>query len=136
MAAPNLRRSPASDFDPSELLATHEQHEKNISDLNGRLSKLEGHLCTPQALASYFEESAKDSRVLEGVFASMFCRFMNENGEVQIALEKRIEQVDRSHIQKFVKRFGFAVYSFLLIIVGLLGKALGEWILSLIPHAK
>jgi len=136
MALPTTKKAGTSDFDPSELLATHEQHEKNIVDLTSRVSKLEGHLCTPQALAAYFEESAKDSRILEGVFAKMFCRFMNENPDVQAALEARIAQVDRNFFFKLFKRFGFAVYSFVLVLTGLLVKALGEWIVALLPHSR
>src|SRR3954453_11257820 len=93
--SPSRRADRISDFDPSELLATHEQHEKTISDLAERLVKVESNLSTPQSVAVFFQECAKDSRNFENVFAKMFCRFLDENQEVKDALRKRMAEVDR-----------------------------------------
>ena len=131
-AAP--RKPDSSDFDPSELLATHVEHEKSISNLTERVVKIEGHLNTPQALAAFFQESAKDSRTLDGVFAGMFCRFMAENSEVQEALKKKMGEVDRHFFYKNFKRIWLPLYSGILIVGTLVIKELVTWAISLIPH--
>ena len=132
--APKIADEKPSDFDTSELVVTHEQHEKDITDLSERVKKIEGHLCTPQALAGFFQESAKDSRVLEGVFAEMFCRFMNENDGVKIAVEKKFHEVDRNFLHKTFKRLWLPAYSAALILGTIVLQELAKWLISLIPH--
>jgi hypothetical protein len=129
-------RSPRiSDFDPSEFLAGHEQHERTISELTERTFKLEQNFATPQAVASFFQECAKDSRNLENVFAQMFCRFLDDNSDVKDAIQKRISDADRNFFFKTLKRFGLASYSLFLVILGAAGKELVQWLLSIFPHA-
>lgn len=134
MAAPPSKKSDSSDFDPSQLLAHHEQHEKHISSLTERVAKIEGHLCTPQAVATFFKESAKDSRTLDGVFAEMFCRFMEENEEVKAAIKKKMGELDRNYFLKAFKRLWLPLYSGILIIATVVAKDLTQWLLSLIPN--
>ena len=95
MAGAGLKKSEKDDFDPSTLVAAQDVHEKSISSLNERVTKVEGNLSTPQALAAFFKEATSDSRVLDNTFAEMFCRFMNEHEGVQAALTKKIEESDR-----------------------------------------
>ena len=121
-----------TDFDPQDFLASHGQHEKDIFDLTGRVTKLEGYLSSPQALATFLEEFAKDSRNLEGVFAKMFCRFMKENPDVQASVEKKLTEVDRHFFFKNVKRFGFTVYSVFLVIAGAFTVKFGEYLFTLV----
>jgi predicted component of viral defense system (DUF524 family) len=123
-----------SDFDPSELLATHEQHEKNITDLTERLAKIEGQISTPQAAAAFLQECAKDSRNFESVFATMFCRFLNENVEVKEAMQKRITETDRNFFFKTFKRLWLPIYSVILIVGTIVIKAMVEWLLKLLQH--
>jgi predicted component of viral defense system (DUF524 family) len=130
------RRDRISDFDTSQLLATHEQHEKNISDLTERLVKIESQIATPQAAAAFLEECAKDSRNFEGVFATMFTRFVTENPQVKDAVQKQIAESDRNFVVRTFKRFGLGMYSLCLIILGAVVKPLTEWLFSLLPHAK
>jgi hypothetical protein len=125
-----------SDFNPSALAHAQDQHEKSIGDLTERVRKIESSLSTPQALATFFEESARDSRQLDGVFAKMFCRFMAEHPDVQEAVKRKVEEVDRSYVVKTLRRFGGALYAFVLLIGGMLLKALVDWFLSIIPHVK
>ena len=73
---------------------------------------------------------------MEGVFAKMFCRFMAENAEVQEAVRKKVEEVDRSFIAKTIRRFGVAIYTVIIAGAAIIGKELLEWALSLLPHAK
>ncbi|MEA3187628.1 MAG: hypothetical protein QOD99_1458 [Chthoniobacter sp.] len=122
-----------SDFDTSQLLATHEQHEKNISDLTERTVKLEKSLATPQAVAGFFEECAKDSRNFDNVFAKMFCRFLDENQDVKDAVRKRMAEVDRNFFYKTFKRIWLPLYSGLLIIATILAKEIVHWLVSFIP---
>lgn len=131
---PSRRTEKISDFDPSELLATHEQHEKNISDLTDRVVKIEGQIATPQAAAVFLEECAKDSRNFEGVFATMFCRFLKENSEVKAALKDKIDETDRHFFFKTFKRIWLPIYSVGLIVGTIVVKALVEWLMALIPH--
>jgi len=123
-----------SDFDTSQLLAAHGEHEKTVVNLTERLTKIEGHLATPQALADFFKESAKDSRYLDGAFAEMFCRFMNENPAVRAAVGKRMEEIDRNFFFKTFKRLWLPIYSVILIVGTILLKAAVDWLLTLIPH--
>jgi hypothetical protein len=123
-----------SDFDPSQFLATHEQHETKISDLTERTVKLEKHFATPQAAATFIEECAQDSRVFENVFAKMFCRFLNENPDVIAAVQKQVEESDRNFVRKTFKRFGGMAYAAVLILVGAAGKEIAQLIFSLFPH--
>src|SRR5438477_12994273 len=105
MAIPPSRRTDRiSDFDPSQLLATHEQHHKNITDLTERVAKLEQNFSSPQAVAAFFQECAKDSRKFDKIFADMFCRFLDENPDVKEAVRKRMAQVDRNFFFKGFKR--------------------------------
>jgi hypothetical protein len=135
MANPPLKRSEKdSDFDPSQLLHSHGEHEKNISDLTSRMAKVEGRMDTPQALADFLEESARDSRKLEGVFAEMFCRFMEENPKVQECVKKRMEEVDRNYFFKTFKRTWFWFYSVVVAVGAIIIKELLGWLLALIPH--
>ena len=120
-------RQEESDFNAGELLATQQQHGNTLSELTGRVVKIEGYLETPQKLADFFKEAAKDSRVLEGVFAEMFCRFIKDNIEVKTALEKKVDEVDREYIKKVFKRFGAIVWSGLCIVVGGIITALIQW---------
>jgi hypothetical protein len=123
-----------SDFDPNALLQAQGEHEKSISDLTDRISKIESSLATPQALAVFLEESARDSRQLEGVFAKMFCRFMAEHREVQEAVRKKIEEVDKSYFSRLFRRFGMALYTVAVAVISVIGKNLLDWVISLIPH--
>jgi hypothetical protein len=137
MAYPPKKSEPEfatiSDFDPNVLLQAQGQHEKSIGDLAERVGKIEASLATPQALAVFLEEAAKDSRQLEAVFAKMFCRFMQENSDVQTAVKKKMDEVDRNFFYRNFKRIWFPLYSGLLIFLTLLGKHLMEWLISLIP---
>lgn len=136
MAISPTKKSGTSDFNPGELLANHEQHEKNISDLTTRVAKIEGRLDTPQALAAFLQESAKDSRVLEGVFAQMFCRFLKEHSEVQDAVKQKMSEVDRNFFWKNFKRLWFPIYSGVLVVATLMAKELVHWFVTLIPHSR
>lgn len=130
-------RKPAgegSDFDPSELLAAHGEHDKTITNLTERMAKVEGRLDTPQALAAYFQESAKDSRVLEGVFADMFCRFIKENDAVKAAVDKRMEEVDRKFFHKFLKRAWWVVYTIGVVILTLAVDVFRSWLEATFIH--
>jgi hypothetical protein len=122
-----------SDFNPSEFLVAHEQHESKISDLTERTLKLEKSFATPQAVAAFFDECAKDSRNFENVFAKMFVRFLDENPDVREAIRKRMAEVDRNFFFKTFKRIWLPVYSALLIIGTIVVKELVQWILKLIP---
>lgn len=134
MATPIIKKPEKSDFNPGELLANHEQHERNISDLTKRVAKIEGRLDTPQALAAFFQESAKDSRVLEGVFAQMFCRFLKEHPEVQEAVKQKMNEVDRNFFWKNFKRLWLPLYSGCLVVATLVAKEVVHWIVAFIPH--
>ena len=133
MAVP-LKKAEKDDFDPSELLAVHGKHEKDITDLNGRLAKIEGHLQTPQAVAEFFTESTRDSRKLDGVFAEMFCRFMKEHEGVDDAVTKKVEDIDRNFVRKCFKRFWVFIGTGLVFIAGTVFHQLVEWLLSVLPH--
>ena len=126
MATPP-RRSDKDDFDPVELLASSEKHESKITDLTDRTAKLETLLSTPQTLARFFEQCAADSRNFDGVFAKMFCRFMEENAEVKAAVQKRVDESDRNFVRKTFKRFGGWAYAGFLIFVGAVGKEVALW---------
>jgi len=132
---PNVPRGSErlSDFNPSEFLVAHEQHETKISDLNERTMKLEKSFATPQAVAAFFDECAKDSRNFENVFAKMFVRFLDENPDVREAIRKRMAEVDRNFFLKTFKRIWLPVYSALLIVGTIVVKELVQWILKLIP---
>jgi hypothetical protein len=134
MPPPNNKKTENSDFDPDQLLAGHQQHEKTIVSLTERIAKIEGHLSTPQAVAAFFKESAKDSRVLEGVFAEMFCRFVNEHQDVQAAVKKKIEEVDRNFVQTMFKRFWVLIGSGIIFLAGSVFKEFVQWATSLFPH--
>jgi hypothetical protein len=123
-----------SDFDPSELLAAHGEHDKNISNLTERMAKVEGHLATPQALAAFMKESTKDSRMLDGVFADMFCRFMKENPDVQEVVRSKLEEIDRIFFFKTLKRAWFWIYTVIVAMAAIVGKEVVDWMISLIPH--
>jgi|GEM_PF-5392467 len=125
-----------SDFDPSQLLAARDEHEKSITNLTDRISKIEGWLCTPQALAGFFREAARDSRELESVFADMICKFMKDNAGVAEAIKGKIEETDRNYIKKQFTRFGKLVQAGIILLIGIFGRELGQWIFSFFPHAK
>jgi hypothetical protein len=132
MASPTRKQE--TDFDPNDFLAAQGEHEKNISALTERISKIEGHLSTPQSLAAFLNESAKDSRVLEGVFAKMFCRFMADDKDVQDAVRKKIVEADRNFFYKNLKRLWLPIYSATLVVGTIVAKEVVQWLLSLIPH--
>jgi hypothetical protein len=136
MATPAKIREKISDFDPAELLSSHEQHESKISDLTDRVSKLEKHFATPQAAAEFIEDCAKDSRNFDGVFAKMFVRFLDESTEVREAIQKRMNEADRNFFFKTFRRTWFAIYSILLIVGTVLVKALVQWLLSFLQHGQ
>jgi hypothetical protein len=123
-----------NDFDASEFLAARDAHEKGISDLNDRVANVESKLKTPQDLAAFFESSAKDSRVLDGVFAKMFCRFMKENDEVREAVDKRMEEVDRKFLHKFMKRGWIALYTIGVAVITILLGLLKDYLATLWVH--
>lgn len=123
-----------SDFDPSELLASREVHEKTIASLGDRMAAIEGCLSTPQSLATFFRESAKDSRTLEGVFAEMFCRFIKENEGVKQAIETKINEADRSFLRKGLKRSWGLLWTAFIFLAGGVAKQVLEWLGSLLPH--
>jgi hypothetical protein len=118
------------DFKTAELLKSQEQHGKEISDLSGRIAELEGKLKSPQALAAFFQDATKDSRVLDGVFASMFCRFLKEHEDVQSELRHRLHEADRHYVLEKFKRWGGFIQSGILIAIGAIGKELIAWILA------
>jgi hypothetical protein len=134
MALPRKGSDPSDNFDASELIASRDSHEKGISELNERVTSMESKLKTPQDLATFFEGASKDSRVLDGVFASMFCRFMKENDQVREAVDKRMEEVDRKFIHKFMKRGWIVLYTIGVFVVSKLSDALGEYLKSLLIH--
>ena len=127
-------RKAASDFDTKDLLTTQGEQEKTISDLSKRVTTLEGHLSPPQNLAKFFENSAHDSRVLDSVFATMFCRFLRENGNVQQAFKARVDHLDRNFFLKAFKRVGFVLYSLLLVVGTAILSELARWIVSWLSH--
>jgi hypothetical protein len=61
---------------------------------------------------------------------------MAEHPDVQEAVKRKVEEVDRSYVVKTLRRFGGALYAFVLLIGGMLLKALVDWFLSIIPHVK
>lgn len=129
-----------TDFKASDLLATQKEQGDTLSDLSERLERLESYLDTPQKLAEFFEQSSKDSRRLDGVFADMFCRFMRENAEVKAELEERIEAVDRQFFYKTFKKVSFALYTVAVVVgtlvVQVVGQLITQWVSALLPHAK
>lgn len=122
------------DFDSSKLLADTEAHEKNITDLTGRLSELEKKLASPQAVGQFIEECAKDSRNFDNVFAVMFRRFLDENQGVKEAIQERMAKVDREFFFKTFKRFWGFIRAALIFVLGVVAKPLIEYLLTLIPH--
>jgi hypothetical protein len=134
MATVPKRSDNPDNFDASEFLASRDAHEKNITELNERMSKVEGHLSTPQALAAFFENSAKDSRVLDGVFAQMFCRFIKENDAVKDAVDKRMEEVDRKFFHKFLRRGWLVIYTLAVAVITLALAVLKDWLEAVLIH--
>ena len=132
MAIPS-RKPEKSDFDASELLANHELQENNISNLTARLSKIEGYMATPQSLAAFFQEATKDSRVLDGVFAEMFCRFLNEHEGVQEAVKIKFNEVDRHFVREKFKRWGTYATSAFLVLLGAAGREIVHWLSAFLP---
>jgi len=133
MAVPSKKA--VSDF-PTEVLATQAAHQENISELTDRIRKIEQLLDTPIKMADFFDEKSKDSRRVDEVFAKMFCRFIKDNEEVKAALCDKIQQMDRNFFFKSFKRFWLPIYTAITIVATIVLKALVEWGVSLIPHAK
>lgn len=131
---PKKAEKETSDFDISEILAGQEGHGKNISDLTARVAKIEGNFQTPQAVAAFFQECTRDSRKLDGIFAEMFCRFMDEHDGVREAIKAKMEDIDRSFFYKTFKRLWLPIYSVVLIVGTVVLKDVVQWLLSLIPH--
>jgi hypothetical protein len=123
-----------NDFDPTDFFTTRDAHEKNLSDLETRVSAIEGKLKTPQDLAAFFEKSAQDSRTLDGVFAKMFCRFLKEHDEVRAAVDNRMAEVDRKFFHKFLKRGWLVLYTIGVAVITLLLDLLKDYLSTLLIH--
>ena len=114
------KKPPVSDFESRDLLQGHEEHEKSITDLEERMSKVEVYFNSPQAFAEFFKQALSDSRSVERVFADTFCRLLKENSDVMACVDAKIHAADRNCVSAFFKRFRGWIGGISLIIFGTL----------------
>ncbi len=111
------------DFDADALAPSVEQHSKDISDLTIRVDSVEQRL-KPEGMAALLEAAVYDSKKLDKLFSRMFCDMLNRDDDVQTAMASHILKTDRAATSVFVKRAGFAGWSALIFLLGLLVEAL------------
>lgn len=109
-------KKPESDFDSSALAV--EEHGKNISDLTDRMRKIESFLETPQSFADFFESRSKDSLRLQGIFCAMFIRFLDKEDDVQAAISRRLEALDKHFVHRTWRQFGLWIGGGILFLLG------------------
>lgn len=111
-----------SDFDKDALAQTTEQHGKDISELADRVSVLENTL-KPAQLALLLDSAADDSKKLDKLFSRLFCDMMEKDENVKTSIATHIGKVDRSVIKRFWGKIGFATWSVVIFILGIVATA-------------
>ena len=110
--------------------------KKDVTDLPSRTDKTEGRLTAienklkPEQIATILEIASNDSKKLNKLFAKLFCEMIKEDKEIRALLKELIEGTDRDAIMLFWKKFGFAIWSSILFVLGSIVTAIVFRIIS------
>ena len=118
-----------TDFDKDKLAQDTEQHGKDISGLDERVSSLEEKL-KPEQISFVLEEASKDSKKLDVLFSKLFCYMMEKDEKVKKAVSEHIKKSDRSAVFSMLKKWGGFVGGGILYILGLLTKMAVDYFLN------
>jgi hypothetical protein len=112
-----------NDFDAETITQATEQHGKDITGITDRLTTLENKL-KPDQIAIALESASDDSKKLNKLFAKLFCEMVKDDKDVKSAVGNMINEADRGAVRSFWKKFGFATWSAIIFIVGVLFTAI------------
>ena len=120
--------SKKQDFDPEALAQTTEQHGKDISGHDERIESLENIFKNPEQFAKAFEAVSSDSKKLDKLFSKLFCDMMEKDEDVKAAVTRTMNRTDRSAVFSTLKKWGGFITAGVIYILGVLTRALIDWI--------
>jgi hypothetical protein len=84
------RKSPVSDFDPSELMTQQKSHDEDIAKLKNLITKID----TPEHFAQTFESVFGDSKKLDAVVKGSIVSMLKDDAETKKAIVSLIQKTD------------------------------------------
>ena len=120
-----------SDFDADDFAVSADQHAKDISGLDQRISALEAKFGTPIAVAETLHETAnvavKMKEMLEANFLVLLCK----NEPIRNEIKCLIKATDRDFVQAKVKQYGTWMGAAFLFLMAQVSIELIKWTISL-----
>lgn len=114
MATTNSRNN---DFN-QDLIAKSEKHEQGIEDIKGRLIKLEERVATNEKFAETVCATFDGQSKTQDKMSEIFIKQLKSNPDIQTEIKTFIDKVDREFTNKLFKRIGFAGWSVLIFVAG------------------
>jgi len=120
------RTPPKNDFDPYALTKQVDDHAKDMASITKRLDDLEMKFGTHEQIADTLCITSEKAVKMRDMMSTTFVSLIDSDPKIKDALTQLINKTDRSWFYCYVKRIGFAGWTVIMIILGGLGKALGD----------
>lgn len=119
---PENQPNGGTDFNAAKIATTVNKHDDEFIAVKSRLDVLEAKFGDNQKIATTFVEVASKQTDMEGVFATVFVKLLAKDEGIKTAVGALINTADRNAVKAFWKKFGFAIWSAALFVLGLLVK--------------
>ena len=122
MSKPSRTPTQNNDFDVNALLSDVSNHARDMTTLTKKVECLEDKLGSHEKIATTLSDTAKTAVKMQEMLADTFTTLLKSNKAVRESVVELVDEVDRSYLKAFLKRFGSFIGAILLLLVGAILK--------------
>ncbi len=109
-----------NDFNAPKIAQAVGKHDQDIIDIRKRIVELESKFGSHEKIAETLSQTATKQIKMEEMFASVFRKLVEKDSKIKTAIEDIIKKSDRDTVKLFWKKFGFATWSAIVFILGVI----------------